>query len=98
LILLLHSSPSKAFKNLEDPLEFVNVLVCPPDTFFSESKEFRCALLALDTEFPILFVHSLQSLKNPEQFNNSIIDSEFYPYPAYGTYHTSIAYAYINTK
>jgi hypothetical protein len=66
MFLLLHSSPSKVFNNLEYPLEFVNVLVCPLITFFSYSKEFRCALLALATEFPILYYALLAHPKEPK--------------------------------
>jgi hypothetical protein len=81
------------FNNLEAPLEIVNVLVCPPDTFSSDSKEFRCSLLALATEFQYPVVHSLHNLKNPKQLKNSQTDSGIYLHPADGNYsYTSTTY------
>jgi hypothetical protein len=65
LCLLLHSSSSNVSRNLEDPLESVNVLVCPPGTIFSDSKEFRYALLVLAIEFPILCCALLAQPKEP---------------------------------
>jgi hypothetical protein len=44
---------SKVFSNLEVPLELVIALVHPPGTFFSDSTEVRCTLLALAIEPPM---------------------------------------------
>jgi hypothetical protein len=93
----LHNLSSKVFSNLEAPLEIVNVLVCPPGTFFSESKEFRCTLLALAIEFQYHVVHSFHNLKNLKQLKKYQTDRGIYIHPANGTYHTSTTYEHINT-
>jgi hypothetical protein len=85
------------FNNLEAPLEIVNFLVFPPNTFFFELKEFRCSLLELATKFQYHVLNSFHSLKNPKQLNNSQRNSGIYLHPTDINYsYTSTTYIHIN--
>jgi hypothetical protein len=64
--------PPRYSTTLRFPLSCELSLVCPPGTFFSDSKEFRYTLLALAHRVSTLCRALLAlSLKNPEQFNKT---------------------------
>jgi hypothetical protein len=63
--------------------------------FFSNSMEFRCALLALATKPPMFRCALLAHPKNPKQYFKLNKDREIYLPIADEIYHTSTAY--INT-